>query len=143
MKNVTGNSSMDLFGGASSSEMLRMDAKLDMVKLDYVGSESMTWKELFSGFDRIKAITFSSGINFVYRLLDLFKDAEIIFGCEEVMSYTMQEIMAYQTKLIERIRETESASKDKMISRIENGDVRLFVARKRLSHEKLYLLDAD
>ena len=45
--------------------------------------------------NRIKAITFSSGINFVYRLLDLFKDAEIIFGCEEVMSYTMQEIMAY------------------------------------------------
>ena len=143
MKNVPDNSSMDLFGGASSSEMLRMDAKLDMVKLDYVGSESMTWQELFSGFDRIKAITFSSGISFVYRLLDLFKDAEIIFGCEEVMSYTLQEIMAYQTKLLERIRETESTSKSKMISRIENGDVRLFVARKRLSHEKLYLLEAD
>ena len=143
MKNIADDSSMDHFGGATSSEPLRMDAKLDMVKLDYVGSESMTWKELFSGFDRIKAITFSSGINFVYRLLDLFKDAEIIFGCEEVMSYTMQEIMAYQTKLIERIREKESASKNKMISRIENGDVRLFVARKRLSHEKLYLLDAD
>ena len=143
MKDLTGNTAMDLFGDPNNFESSHMDAKLDMVKLDYVGSEAMTWKELFSGFDRIKAITFSSGINFVYRLLDLFKEAEIIFGCEEVMSYTMQEIMAYQVKLIERIRESESASKDKMIFRVENGDVRLFVARKRLSHEKLYLLDGD
>lgn len=117
--------------------------KLDVVKMDYVGAESITWRELFSGYDSIKAITFSSGIGFVYQLLDLFKDAEIIFGCEEVMSYTLQEIMAYQAKLMERIRKTDSASKEKMIERVERGDVRLFVARRRLSHEKLYLLKAE
>ena len=117
--------------------------KLDVVKMDYVGAESITWRELFSGYDSIKAITFSSGIGFVYQLLDLFKYAEIIFGCEEVMSYTLQEIMAYQAKLMERIRKTDSASKEKMIERVERGDVRLFVARRRLSHEKLYLLKAE
>ena len=117
--------------------------KLDVVKMDYVGAESVSWKELFSGYDSIKAITFSSGIGFVYQLLDLFKEAEIIFGCEEVMSYTLQEIMAYQAKLMERIRRTDSAAKEKMIARVENGDVRLYVARRRLSHEKLYLLKAD
>lgn len=117
--------------------------KLDVVRMDYVGAESITWEELFSGYDSIKAITFSSGIGFVYRLLDLFKDAEIIFGCEEVMSYTLQEIMAYQAKLMERIRNTDSAAKEKMIARVEKGDVRLFVARRRLSHEKLYLLKAE
>ena len=117
--------------------------KLDVVKMDYVGAESITWRELFSGYDSIKAITFSSGIGFVYQLLDLFEDAEIIFGCEEVMSYTLQEIIAYQAKLMERIRKTDSASKEKMIERVERGDVRLFVARRRLSHEKLYLLKAE
>ena len=117
--------------------------RLDVVKMEYIGSESITWRELFSGYDSIKAITFSSGIGFVYQLLDLFKDAEIIFGCEEVMSYTLQEIMAYQVKLMERIRKTDSTSKEKMIARVERGDVRLFVARRRLSHEKLYLLKAE
>ena len=131
----------DLFGSIGVGEAPLQ--RLEVVKLDYLGSDSMTWKDLFSGFNRIKAITFSSGIGFVYQLLELFEDAEIIFGCEEVMSYSLQEIMAYQNKLIERIREKESAAKTKLIGRVEKGDVRLFVARKQLSHEKIYLLEAD
>lgn len=132
----------DLFSAATgmSNGGLR---KLDVVKMDYVGAESTTWEDLFAGYDSLKAITFSSGIGFVYQLLELFKDAEIIFGCEEVMSYTLQEIMAYQSKLMERIRNTDSAVKERMIARVENRDVRLYVARRRLSHEKLYLLKAN
>ena len=132
----------DLFS-APLEKSDREARRLDVVKMEYVCSESITWRELFSGYDSIKAITFSSGIGFVYQLLDMFKDAEIIFGCEEVMSYTLQEIMAYQVKLMERIRKTDSVSKEKMIERVERGDVRLFVARRRLSHEKLYLLRSN
>ena len=127
MNNEVSNG-LDLFSGSEDA----VAPRLDVVKLDYVESGSMTWQELFSGFDRMKAITFSSGIGFVYQLLDLFKDAEIIFGCEEVMSYTLQEIMAYQAKLMERIRKSDSAAKLKLIERVENGDVRLYVARQRL-----------
>lgn len=130
---------MDLFGGSGGASTQR----LDVVKLDYVESGSMTWRELFSGFDSLKAITFSSGIGFVYQLVDLFKDVEIIFGCEEVMSYTLQEIMAYQAKLMERIRKSDSAAMAKMIERVENGNIRLYVARQKLSHEKIYLLESD
>ena len=130
---------MDLFGGKDNPDQL----KLDVVKLDYVESASMTWREMFSGFDRLKAITFSSGVGFVYQLIDLFKEVEIIFGCEEVMSYTLQEIMAYQAKLIERLRNADSAAKNKMIERVESGSVCLYVAREHLSHEKIYLLEAD
>ena len=130
---------LELFGGNGED----VSPRLDVVKLDYVESDSLTWRELFAGFNRMRAITFSSGIGFVYQLLGLFKDAEIIFGCEEVMSYTLQEIMAYQAKLMERIRKTDSVSKEKMIARVEDGSVRLYVARYRLSHEKLYLLEAD
>ena len=139
---MNSGSELDLF---SASEGISNDGlhKLDVVKMDYVGSESVSWKELFSGYDSLKAITFSSGIGFVYQLLDLFKDAEIIFGCEEVMAYTLQEIMAYQAKLMERIRRSDSAAKEKMITRVEGGDVRLYVARRKLSHEKLYLLKSD
>ena len=132
----------DLFGSAETQSDIADVTRLDMVKLDYVASETMTWRELFSGFNELKAITFSSGIAFVYRLLDCFADAEIIFGCEEVMSNTIQEVLAFQAKLMERIRETDSTAKKKLLDRVESGNVRLFVSRDRVSHEKLYLLAA-
>lgn len=115
---------------------------LDVVKLDYVGAETMTWQELFSGFDSLHAITYSSGIGFVCQLLNQFESAEIIFGCEDVISYSLQEVMAYQSKLIERLRTSASKAKQDLIARIENDSLHLYVARTILSHEKIYLLSA-
>ena len=107
------------------------------------GAESCTWQELFSGFDTLHAITYSSGIDFVYQLIDLFEQAEILFGCAEVISYSLQEVMAYQCKMVERMRDTASKMKLDLVSRIENGSLRFFVARSVLSHEKLYLLSSQ
>ena len=115
-------------------------ASLDVVKMEFAGAESCTWQELFSGFDTLHAITYSSGIDFVYQLIDLFEDAEILFGCDEVISYSLQEIMAYQCKMVERMRSTASKMKLDLVSRIDQGTLRFFVARSVLSHEKLYLL---
>ena len=127
-----------LFDSAGSAPT----AKLDVVKLDYIASESLSWQDLFEGFETIKAITFSSGVAFVYRLLDMFEEAEVIFGCEEVMAHALQDVMAYQSKLIDRIRDGDSAAKQRLVGRVECGDVHLFVAHTRLSHEKVYLLRA-
>lgn len=117
-------------------------ATLDIVKLDYLGAETMTWQELFAGFDTLHAITYSSGITFVCQLLNQFETAEIIFGCEEVISYSLQEIMAYQSKLIERLRTSTNKAKQNLIERIEDNSLHLYVARTMLSHEKIYLLSA-
>lgn len=117
--------------------------KLDVVKLAYISAESMTWKELFEGYNELHAITFSSGINFVYALLELFEKVEIVFGNEMAMSYSMQEIMAYQSALLDRIRNTVGKSRQKLLDRIDDGSVRLYVARQQLSHEKIYLLKAS
>lgn len=118
-------------------------ASLDVVKLIFDGAESCTWQELFSGFDTLYAITYSSGIDFVYQLIDLFEQAEILFGCDEVISYSLQEVMAYQCKMVERMRDTASKIKLDLVSRIEDGTLRFFVARSVFSHEKLYLLSAQ
>ena len=112
---------------------------LDVVKLNYESCESLTWQDLFSGFDDLYGITYSSGISFVCKLLDHFEQAEIIFGCEDVMDYSMQSIMAYQCKLIERMR---NGAYKKLSDRVENGTLHLYVARDVLSHEKIYLLSA-
>lgn len=116
--------------------------KIDVVKMDYIGAESVEWTELFSGFSDIKAITFSSGIGFIGKLLEMFKSGEIIFGCEGVMAFTLQEIVAFQNKLIERIK-TSTKTAEKILSRIDAGDVHFYVARTQLSHEKIYLLSSE
>ena len=39
---------------------------LDVVRMDFVEAETLKWQELFSGFDTLRAITYSSAIGFVY-----------------------------------------------------------------------------
>ena len=79
----------------------------------------------------------------MYNLLEMFDTAEVIFGCEEVLSFSLQEIIAFQNKVIERIRGKEAKKRDALLSRIEDGSVHFFVARTQLSHEKIYLLSSD
>ena len=55
---------------------------LDVVETRYLGVRSKTWQELFGGYDDIKIITYSSGIAFMYLLLEMFESAEVIFGNE-------------------------------------------------------------
>lgn len=133
---------LSFFDGQQTMENLdgvKDSSHLDVVKLHYDSCESLTWQELFSGFDQLYAITYSSGLGFVCKLLDHFEQAEIIFGCEDVLDYSMQSIMAYQCRLIERMRNEPYR---KLSSRVENGTLHLYVARDVLSHEKIYLLSA-
>ena len=133
---------LSFFDGQQTMENLdgvKDSSRLDVVKLHYDSCESLTWQELFSGFDQLYAITYSSGLGFVCKLLDHFEQAEIIFGCEDVLDYSMQSIMAYQCRLIERMRNEPYR---KLSDRVENGTLHLYVARDVLSHEKIYLLSA-
>ena len=118
------------------------DGKIDIVKAEFISAETFTWDELFKGYDKLYAITYSSGISFICKLLSLFKEAEIIFGFEDVLNYALHEIMAHQSTNIERIRESASKHKLDLISRIDEGSLRLLVAQGELSHEKIYLLEA-
>ena len=115
--------------------------RLSVTKLAFVEGMYLTWQELFSGYNELHAITYSSGVGFICRLVEMFDKAEIIFGCEQVMSYTLNEIMAFQTKLIEKIR--MGKTKNELIARIDDGTLKMCVARKKLSHEKIYLLSSD
>ena len=120
-----------------SQEQIKVQspASLAVAKMEFAGAETLSWQELH-------AITYSSGIDFVYQLIDLFQQAEILFGCDEVISYSLQEVMAYQCKMVERMRDTASKMKLDLVSRIENGTLRFYVAHSVLSHEKIYLLSA-
>jgi len=148
MKEVPMNENITMFDTDSKNEQLHINdslsnfGKIDVVKMDFVEAETLSWDDLFDGYDSLYAITYSSGISFVCELLDKFSYSEIIFGNEDVMTYSLQEVMAYQLKTIERIRENMTISKRDLISKIDDEKLMMYIARKRLSHEKIYLLEA-
>ena len=117
--------------------------ELDIVQMQFEAVHTMTWQELFEGYDTLHAITYSSSISFVYQLLDYFSYAEILFGSEEVLSYSFQEIIAYQSKTIEYFRNRAKKMNIDLVSRIDNDSLRMYVAHEALSHEKIYLLSAN
>ncbi len=121
---------------------LKPETSIDVVKMEFAGGETCSWQALFSGFDTLHAITYSSGIDFVYQLINLFEQTEILFGCDEVISYSLQEVMAYQCKTVERMRSAAGKIKLDLVSRMEEGALRFYVAHSVLSHEKIYLLSA-
>lgn len=133
---------LSMFDTDEAQERFDSNNKIDVVKMEYIGAESVEWKELFDGFDKLYAITFSSGINFVYKLLNMFEYSEVIFGCEGVLSYNMSEVIAYQNNLIEKMREKASQSKINLLDKIDSGNAKFYVARKQISHEKIYLLES-
>ncbi|HNX29627.1 MAG TPA: phospholipase D family protein [Syntrophomonadaceae bacterium] len=117
--------------------------QLEVVQMEFAGAESVSWQELFAGYDRLYAITYSSGIKFISELLQMYEYAEIIFGSEEVMSYNLSEIIAFQSKTLERVRAVFSKTKIDLVDRIDHNKLKLFVAKQKLSHEKIYLLEAN
>ena len=138
---------LSLFGEIEQGTMIESISHsgetLDVVRMEFIEAETLRWQDLFSGFDTLRAITYSSAIGFVYQLADMFEDVEVIFGSEDVLSYSLQEIMAFQCKMIDRMRETASKMKVDLISRVENNTLHFFIAREKLSHEKIYLLSSS
>jgi hypothetical protein len=123
-------------------EKIEDNSKLDVVQMEFIGAEVLTWQELFKGYDKLYAITYSSGMGFMCELLNLFEYTEVIFGFEGVMSYNLQEIMAFQQETIKRLKETTNKNKIDLISKIDDNKLKLYVARQKLSHEKIYLLES-
>lgn len=131
------NTELNLF-----SEPSRSGNRIDVVQMEFVEARSMHWQDLFKGFDKMYAITYSSGMKFICDLLETFQYSEVIFGFDDVMTYSLQEIMAHQLKTIERLRLTSSNTEIDLVSKIDKGSLKMFVARKKLSHEKIYLLES-
>ncbi|MGI8741709.1 MAG: phospholipase D family protein [Bryobacteraceae bacterium] len=128
---------------------------LTVFQAELTGQEHTDWQTLFRGFDCLKAITFSSSIEFLVQLAPQFTDMEIVFGSERILlrehlalaqasqtieSYTFPDALADQKVLTEALASYLGKHGEKLLSRVLDGSLRFRLLRKRPSHEKLYLL---
>ncbi len=129
---------------------------LTVFKAELVDCEQTAWQELFSGFTSLKAITFSSSLEFLIRFVPQFDDAEIVFGSERILSkehlaltqasqavesYGFGDALADQKIFTEALGQYLGKHGHGLLERVLEGSFRLL--RKRPSHEKLYLLSGE
>ena len=97
---------------------------LKVVRASFEESVSTDWTQLFDGFDYLFAITFSSGIDFVNKVVSKFKHSVIVFGCEGVMNNDTAAVIAMQAKVVQNYVKRKSAKA--MAEKIDDGSLELF-----------------
>ena len=111
-------------------------------KLDYIGEELITWKDLFLGYNHIHAITYSYGLSFIEEVLESFDTAEIIFGYEKILNNDVHELMAAQKGALKKANDMTDKHKE-LKQKVKNEDLMFYVVKDFISHEKIYLLSDD
>jgi hypothetical protein len=142
----------DLFGETARAEGRE---SLTVFHAELISTEKTNWRELFEGFDHLKAITYSSGLEAILQLAEMFTDVEITFGSERILSrehaaleqvthiaegYTFVDAVADQKAFVEQLAAYLGKSARGLLPRVMDGTLRFQVLRKMPSHEKLYLL---
>lgn len=95
---------------------------LHLACFSYHSSSSMTLEELFSGYDKLEAITYSSGLTFMSSVLERFRKATVILESDHTISMELSQILAFQTVTLKEEK------------------IRFRLAKSKMSHEKLYIL---
>ena len=144
-------SQISLFGGEPAEESAPAAPKrkkenaaepLQAVEAEFREWKTLSsWEDLFTGYDRLYAITYSSGIDFIEKVVSRFQYAEIIFGHEHAVGTEQAKLMAFSQKMVEEL--TQHFSTKELSGRIEGGSLRLYLAGSIVSHAKIYILQAD
>lgn len=120
------------------------EEKLKCFKSELKEVNYKTQTELFSGFNTIKAITFSYDIGFIDKIMKMFDYGEIILGADFLvqkdnkMNEFLTEVFTNSYEARQSIKKcknlTEKVAKEELIFR---------TPRYILDHRKIYLLKAD
>jgi hypothetical protein len=128
---------------------------LTIFRAEMIAREEANWRDLFAGFESLKVITYSSGLDVILQLAGMFEEVEVTFGSERILSrehaaleqassvargYTFVDAVADQKAFLERLAAELGKSARALLARVADGTVRFRLLRKMPSHEKLYLL---
>lgn len=126
-------------GNTDSNEELLKCFKTELKSVDY-----LSLQKLFSGYNTIKAITFSYDISFINEIMGHFDYGEVILGG----NFLIQKDTKLQDLLAEICTNAYEAGKaiknyDKLADMISNGDIEFRTPSFVLDHRKIYLLKSD
>lgn len=114
------NLNLDLF---SEVEEEKQRNSISVVQLKFIESYSSNWIDLFAGFKELYAITFSSQLSFIEKVIKEFEHVEIIFGNETVIGNDISAVFAYQHQVITQINNARPETRKAILDRIDNGSL--------------------
>lgn len=119
--------------------ILSKQGSIKVMNMEYINSETSKWEELFAGYSTLHAVTYSSSIDFIGKLLPMFENIEIIFGFERVLG-GLHDILAYQQVTLEELQSAFNKKEKELLKRIDGGSLKLYLLKDRVSHKKMYML---
>lgn len=90
-------------------------------------------------FDTLHAVTYSSSIDFIGKLLPMFEKIEIILGFERVLG-GLHDILAYQQVTLEELQSVFNKKEKELLERIDEESLKLYLLKDKISHKKMYML---
>ncbi len=121
--------------------LFQESANLGVVRASFEGFERSSFEELISGYSSLKVLTYSNSVSIVNRAAGAVEKLEIVFGREDIVGKMVQ-YAHYQKLLLDELVD-EIKGKDHIKDKIRSGDMRLYVVREIISHEKLFLLEGE
>lgn len=140
---------LDLFvidGGRSNGNMPPSGDSLKCYKTEFKACNFFTWEELFSGYNTLRAITFSYELGFIDKIMKYFDYAEIILGANfsvlrdenlaniNMASYKFADERAVADLISQYPNLMKMCEEKNLIFRTTSGAV---------DHRKMYLLSSD
>ncbi|MGH3088567.1 MAG: phospholipase D family protein, partial [Rubrobacteraceae bacterium] len=116
-------------------------SKLGVVRARFISRERMSFDDLISGHSSMRVLTYSNSVSLVSRAAEKVERLEVVFGREEIIG-GMNAYFQFQEQLVKEIRD-EARGKDVLERKISSEDVKLFVVKEMVNHEKLFLLEGE
>lgn len=133
-------------GGSGTLEII--GHKIYHTKFIKTSYESL--EDLFSGFNELRAITFSYDIKFIDKIMKMFDYGEIILGGRFMVRRDddLHRLVGEAYSLLEAMTLSESAadairSQKDLVARMSQQDLFVRSPKLLIDHRKLYLLKAD
>lgn len=130
-----------------AEQQVRLDdgAGLRVADAQFLSASRFEWS-LFSGYDSIRALTYSASIPAIVRMLDErdFARFECVFGCESTL-HDIKQVLVFQRLAASNVRAAIKGLSDPrhvhILEQVRNGRAAFRVLRKQIAHAKLYLLE--
>ena len=124
------------------------DFDICVTKVKYLSNNLTDCEEVFSGFDELRVVTYSYGLNFIEQIVKNFKYAEVIVGNDKLIEKNLAEIMINQkwnfdfAKIIYNQTYVLDYIKDHnyLLTRVHDNTFHVYVPEDLISHQKVYLL---
>lgn len=140
---INNKSEEKLIEGNKGDFLNNISAPIKCYRSSLKGVEYLSLEQLFKGFDSIKIFTFSYGIQFLNKITEHFKHAEIIIGAEFTARrgefYSLiAEYLTNEEVSINSIKKNQS-----LIEALKNGNIEIRLPNMEIIHKKIYLLKSD